>query len=270
MINVSKSGRLGNNMFQFAFALTMSKTLTTDFVFDTKELQKYFDLNNYNNSFVKTIRTIRYMFSLKFNKWTFLNLNLNVQPSEILKSAVDHSVIYGYFQSEDFFKDNGKAIRRYFTIKKDHKKLFLEKYGALFKKRTVCVAIRLTDYPDWKIPEINYNTPELNFNYFAGLISHIDDIANKNLIFTSDDIDAVKKNLGHLKATYITGEIDALVALTLADELILSNSSFHWWGAWLNAKPDKIVYAPKYWLGHKVKLEYPQNVIPSQWIQVEV
>jgi hypothetical protein len=90
------------------------------------------------------------------------------------------------------------------------------------------------------------------------------------MIFISDDIEAVKANIKYKNGTYITGEIDQLIALSLADELIISNSSFHWWGAWLNTKPNKVVYAPEFWLGHKVNREYPKEVIPQNWHKVKV
>ena len=270
MINILKSGRLGNNLFQFAFGLTLSKKLKTDFIFDTSSIDKYFVLGNYNNPILKKIRYIRYLFSLKFNSWKTIDLNLDVAPTEILPGAHDHAVIYGYFQSADFFKENLETVKNHFKIKNRYLETFNNNYGQLFQKPTVCVAIRLTDYASWKIDEIDGKTPELSFEYFKKQINKLDDIESKNLIVVSDNVDDVRSNLKLNNAIYIKEEVDTLIALSLSDELIISNSSFHWWGAWLNNKPNKTVYAPKYWLGHKVKREYPKNVIPVDWIQVEV
>jgi len=270
MVNILKSGRLGNNLFQFAFGLILSKKLKTGFIFNTDSLGVFFELGRYNNFFLKKARYISYLLSLKFNKWKPLDLNLDKKPDEILNMVQNHTIIYGYFQSENYFKDDRALVRKYFKIKNRHIKNFHTKYGELFQKQTVCIAIRLTDYSNWKIDEIDGNTPELSFDYFNKLIDKTDDIVSKNVIFISDDIVSVRANIKYKNATYITGEIDQLIALSLADELIISNSSFHWWGAWLNQKPNKMVYAPEFWLGHKVNREYPKEIIPKDWRQITV
>ncbi|MGZ3757415.1 MAG: alpha-1,2-fucosyltransferase [Mucilaginibacter sp.] len=218
---------------------------------------------------MKKLRFIHYLFSLKFNHWQTVDLNIDADPQDVLNLAGNHRIIYGYFQSLYYFMDDADRVKSYFKIKRKYLENFNSNYGELFKKTTVCVAIRLTDYSDWKIDEIDGNTPELSLGYFTKLLSKINDLENKNLIVVSDNIDAANSNFKFNNAIYIKEDIDALIALSLSDELIISNSSFHWWGAWLNSKPNKIVYAPKYWLGHKVKREYPKKVIPANWIQVE-
>jgi len=55
-----------------------------------------------------------------------------------------------------------------------------------------------------------------------------------------------------------------------ADACIISNSSFAWWAAYLNSKKDKKIYCPEHWLGFKIKREYPENIIPGEWIKVNV
>jgi hypothetical protein len=56
--------------------------------------------------------------------------------------------------------------------------------------------------------------------------------------------------------------------LVNADICILSNSTFGWWGAYLNPKKPEII-ASKYWLGRAQKKEYPTNVVPDHWQQME-
>ncbi|MNY72313.1 hypothetical protein D3C86_2108360 [compost metagenome] len=71
-------------------------------------------------------------------------------------------------------------------------------------------------------------------------------------------------------AIYLDSEIESLLALKHSQIDIISNSTFQWWGAWLNEVPNKTIYAPKYWLGHKINKEYPKQVIPDGWRQIKV
>ena len=270
MINILKSGGLGNNLFQFAFGLAVSKKLKTSFVFNTESLDEYFELGNYNDFFLKRKRYLFYLFLLKFYKWKVIDLNLDTKPDEILNLVENNAVLYGYFQSSLFFAGYEDLVKQSFKIKNSHLEKYQSRFSHLYCREVVCVAIRRKDYLSWHIPEIDYNTPELSLNYFKKTIDLIPDLKSKTLIVISDDIDRIKKELNFSNAVYIYEAIDAFISLTLANYLIISNSSFHWWGAWLNTKPGKIVYAPKYWLGHKVKKEYPKDIISPNWIQVEV
>lgn len=270
MINILKSGGLGNNLFQFAFGLALSKKLGIDFIFNTELLDEYFELGNYNNFFLKKKRYITYLFLLKLYKWKVLDLNLNEKPSEILDLVQNNAIIYGYFQSPLFFIGYEHLVKQSFKIKNIHLEKYSSSFSHLYSREVVCIAIRRKDYLSWHIPEIDYNTPDLNTNYFKRALDLVPDLNAKTLIVISDDIDLIKKELDFSNAVYIYEAIDAFITLSLADYLIISNSSFHWWGAWLNTKPRKIVYAPKYWLGHKVKREYPKDVISPDWVQVEV
>ena len=47
---------------------------------------------------------------------------------------------------------------------------------------------------------------------------------------------------------------------------IIANSTFSWWGAWLNQNPDKIVYAPQKWFNDSSR--DTKDLIPDQWIKV--
>ena len=51
---------------------------------------------------------------------------------------------------------------------------------------------------------------------------------------------------------------------------IISNSTFSWWGVFLNKKDNLLVYAPKYWLGYTNKKEYPNGIMCNKWKWINV
>jgi hypothetical protein len=270
LISIIPSGRLGNHLFQFSFGIVVSKRLKTDFVFNTSEIEKYFELKSYNNPISKTVRLIHYMLSLKFNNYTSLDLSNDEKPEVILNAVKNNKVLYGYFQSYLYFVGYEHLIKRSLKIKEVLLQKYMLNFQPLFSKKIVCVGVRLSEYNDWHIKEIDNATPIIDVSFYKKTLDLIPELESKTLIFVSEDIETVKNILKFDNAVYMENVADCLISLLVADFLIISNSTFLWWGAWLNDKPNKVVYAPKYWLGHKVKREYPRDILPPDWIQVDV
>jgi hypothetical protein len=100
----------------------------------------------------------------------------------------------------------------------------------------------------------------------------------KSFILLSDDTEFAKNNLSD-KIKQMFPNDDVLVSnnneivdfqiILNADYCIIANSTFSWWATYLNIKKKK-AYVPKFFLGFKIKREYPINVIPDDWIKVNV
>jgi hypothetical protein len=126
MINILKSGRLGNNLFQFAFGLAFAKDKKSNFIFNTSDIESFFELNNYNHPVLKKLRKIKYLFSLKFNSWKRIDLNLDIEPCEMRKKIENNAILYGYFQSQDYFIHHEELIKKNFKLRKNIKNCFLK------------------------------------------------------------------------------------------------------------------------------------------------
>ena len=88
------------------------------------------------------------------------------------------------------------------------------------------------------------------------------------LVF-SDDIEWCKNNITGDNIVYIDSEIDYIDLYLMArcDNNIIANSSFSWWGAWLNKNENKKVVAPTLWFGQVVG-EDTNDIIPENWIKI--
>jgi hypothetical protein len=271
MIGVKLQGRLGNQMFQYAFALGSSINKKTKYFIVPEKgtpfiLPAYFTLRNYS-SFVNYFRKKRFLKGLPA-----LDFDNNLMPQENLKTFKPDSLIHGYFQSEEYFKEISQTIREEFEIKKKYRNTFEEKFSLLFKEnKVIAVHVRKDDYKNHGDESLGGKDLSLPLDYYLKCLSEIKDIDSYKVVFVTDDPDELKKNFP--KQDNYLFESNFLMTdfqiLNNADILILSNSSFSWWGAYLNRKAVKVFY-PNYWLGFKIKKFYPVGIPLDHWEAVNV
>lgn len=275
MISVKLQGRLGNQMFQFAFAYLTSKKRGESFFIlrnSSKYALHYFELNGQKfNPFQNTLKQLFFQLSPLKQK-TLFQIGME-EPDSILKESAFCRILDGYFQSELFFNSNGQAVKKLFAIQQEYQLAFNKKYKTFFEtNKTIVLHVRRTDYLKWNIGEkYGGENPSLPFSYYESVLKKFD-LNKYKIVFISDDIEAVKIHFGtHENYHYENNnEIIDLQLLQHADVLCISNSSFSWWGAYLNEKPNKLVFAPKYWLGFKTGIEYPKNIICEEWTEIEI
>ena len=274
MIGVKAKGRLGNQMFQYAFAIAAAQKLSTRFVYlssreDQVILGRYFTLRSFE--FLRhAINKLVWLTTYTFRSCTTRDFTNPVDVRAVYDELFDHSLIYGYFQSADYFADVSGRIREYYSIKQKYKKEFWSKYSRLNTKKYIAVHVRRTDYQSFGDESMGGAGLCLPDSYYYHCLSKIKNIQNYELFFVSDDPEYVKNNFNSFLNLHFdtNSEIVDFQLLMNADILIISHSSFSWWAAFLNKKPKKIVFAPKYWLGYKVSKEIPIGImnVPFNWI----
>jgi hypothetical protein len=176
----------------------------------------------------------------------------------------------GYWQSEKYFIDIANTIRHDFTLKKEMTAKSRELSEKIKNTNSVSIHIRRGDYLSSKFSSIY---PVLTMDYYRQALDAIKNKIKDPYIFIfTDDIHWVKDNL------YITGpkefvsgqeEINVneeLILMSQCRHNIIANSSFSWWGAWLNSNTDKIVIAPQNWLS--VKNYNINDLVPEKWIKI--
>ena len=295
MIGVLAQGRLGNQMFQYSFAYAVSRKLNTRFFIHNHSTLHYFDLfenfkkENLRNTLYFALRNIfrksRIVFSLSdlkkpiaflFNRAVNKNIrvwNNTIDPNNFLLQKIENNVLYdGYFQSEDYFKEFKEDIKKLFEIRPQYQKSFLDKKKHLFDKKCIVIHLRRTDYVNYGDEILGGTDMTLPIAYYKKCLSLIKDTNQYNVIFVSDDMEFVKKEFGS-GGNYFYESNNVITDFQLllnADILIISNSSFSWWAAWLNNKANKLIYAPNYFTGFKIKKFYPAGIKVDDWNWVDV
>jgi hypothetical protein len=288
MISVRLQGRLGNQLFQYAFAHATSRKLNTNFVIDhTLEqaiIYKYFELSKSFPTLFSRLFNIRgfknifsYYIRINFSKVQSLLLPYkkliypyDVDPSKVLNHLQDNTLYVGYFQSEAYFIAHREEILKAFTLKKSITQKYDHAYKQLFKNYTiVCVHIRKSDYQFQSHLNLGHDDISLPMNYYHQVISTLNN-ENAFFIFTSDEPQLMEKEFAYLKNKHISlsDEITDFQHMLNADICVISNSTFSWWSAYLNKKPNRIVYCPKYFLGFHLKETVPTEIYPNNWLQV--
>jgi len=283
MIAVRLEGRLGNQLFQYAFTFASAQKLNTKFYldksidnfllpqyFEVKEdfLQgldkKIFSIQGYKNIFKVHLKRAVYK-GLKIlllgNRKIIIKNETAI--ADALKQIKNSTQYIGYFQSQDYFYEYETELRRLFRIKKEYVDAFdIVRAGLRKNAKKAVIHIRRGDYVDLNI--------SLPMTYYRNAITNIG-AGDIQYIFISDDPDFIRDEFADIPDKYISthNEIIDLQLLANADFCILSNSSFRWWGAWLNTVPGKRVYAPKNWLGFGENKEFPVGIgngLDFNWI----
>ena len=261
MIVVEKRGRLGNQMFQYAFGLTASRVLRTWHWYDSGELSRYFTVES------RPIRLVKYAAVWLLSRVVRLHrtevaTEALQEPSAVLDSLTDRTCYVGFFQSEEFFQPTVDAVRRSFRIRRPHRERFAEKYGELAANGYICAHVRLTDYFTFRD---NVTLPP---GYYRRALELLD--PDLPVVMVSDDAPSVLATFGSDTRVSVESndEILDFLLLKYATHVIASNSSFAWWGAWLNDAQGRRVVAPMWWFGMNERRELPREVIPSDWTQI--
>ena len=266
MITVSISGGLGNQMFQYAFGRAKAIKNNTEFVivmsFDAKNTaERHFLLDNFNIK-SKTVDSV----SIKNRLFKI------VEPHPPFSQKI-YDIPKGYFvgnwQSEKYFKGYEKEIRSDFVLKKELSTKAKEIKNLIEKNNSVSIHVRRGDYAsDEKVQKKHgLCSPE----YYAKAISFVSEKINSPQFFVfSDDIAWVKENLSlPSSAVFVSGnglsECEEMILMSQCKNNIIANSTFSWWGAWLNDNKNKIVIAPEKWFSTQNDTTY---LIPSNWIQM--
>ncbi|NMB57373.1 alpha-1,2-fucosyltransferase [Candidatus Beckwithbacteria bacterium] len=292
MIISKLSGGLGNQMFQYAAGRALAKRLKTDFKIDNnfykhqpvnithrkyelecfklkaeiasdQEIRKlnYFHFKNQN----RLLNVLHYHLAPVFEKNYLQEKNPHNLDEKFFKTKKKNLYLQGSWQSEKYFKNIENIIRKDFDFKNkvnQHANKILNKIKST---NSISLHVRRTDYIS------NTNTNKIHgvcsIEYYKQAINLIIKETKDPIFFIfSDDISWCKQNLQlNYSHFYIENNKnwEDLKLMSNCKHNIIANSSFSWWGAWLNQNKEKIIYAPQKWFNLD-KLDIKDR-IPEKW-----
>lgn len=239
MISCDLVGRLGNQCFQIATTIAHAKRINTTYciprrTMDPRVWPTYFNHFPYCKSWIGQ---------------TYPEPTFSYTPIVPL----NYIKLHGYFQSEKYFIDYRDEILKSFLINRQVWSINLN---------TVAIHVRRGDYLQY-----SNKHPVLPIEYYKEAIKYFDGC--KFVIF-SDDIEWCKNNFrnGHYSFNEEKDSLQAMFQMSDCEHQIIANSSFSWWGAWLNQINSKIVIAPSIWFGPGNSHLDTTDLIPDSWIRI--
>ena len=283
MIVTKLMGGLGNQMFQYAAGRALAEKHGTPLALDLSDYKhletRPFDLSKLNTRFeiagAETTaipggkRWQRILKKIIPGPWKILSeKHFHFDPG-VLK-APDQTYLLGYWQSEKYFKDQRPLLLKEFSPKAPLIGANLDLAQQIKKTTAVSLHIRRGDYVS--NPQASQFHGVMPLDYYYQALNYLKTKVDPFEIFIfSDDPIWVKENFKtEFKIHFVSHNQDKneedIRMMSLCHHNIIANSSFSWWGAWLNQNPEKIVIAPKIWFRDPSK--NTQDVVPSEWVRV--
>jgi len=285
-------GGLGNQMFQYATGAALAFQNDTTLFLDVSkfdgyklhqgfELQRIFDCQPKIASYEDVNQILGWQSPsiiqkiLSRKEFRLLRKkNLVVEPYfhywNGINDLPNNCYIAGYWQSEKYFLSIEDQIRSDFKFRLPMRAENIEMTKKIDMVNAVSLHVRRGDYIE--NPKTNETHGLCSLDYYQSAIQYMDEHVEKPYFFIfSDDIEWVKENLviNH-PCQYVDHNrgdesYNDMRLMSLCKHHIIANSSFSWWGAWLNPSHNKIVVTPKKWFANNNNIS---DLIPAAWVSL--
>jgi hypothetical protein len=280
---------IGNQMSQYAFYLQKRKINSSTYLISTcrehngLEIDSVFDIG-WNERFINKCLDILFKllmtrrFKIFTNPLKFLlkgvgcrvileNFNYDFN-SDYLKPSKGITFYVGGWHNEKYFINVKSQVVSGFSFSKEIDELSLAIAKEMSLNESVAMHVRRGDY----LSEANINLfgKVCTKSYFEKAITVIDDqIKSPHYYIFSNDIDWVKQNFKLENVTYVTHNTGEnswrdIFLMTNSKYNIIANSSFSWWGAWLNKNEFNKVVSPAKFLND----DTVSDIYPSHWTKI--
>lgn len=295
MICVQLNGGLGNQMFQYACGKALAYKHQTELLLDTSGLInnktgitfRSFELGifkiNIQEAATNDIKRLKPLLYRIVNVLTFKMGFRGIQTSryfieknfyynESIDKIGKYCYINGYWQSYRYFQHIDKIIHDEFKFPEIVDIVNSEEFIKINKENSISLHIRRSDFVNNKHHDIHGTC---SIEYYRKAVEYVaTKISSPFFFIFSDDMEWARANLNlNFPCEFVSGNIgkQSYIDMQLMSHCkhnIIANSSFSWWGAWLNPNPNKIVVAPKQWFADEKMNSQTNDLIPETWIKL--
>lgn len=284
MIAVRIRGGLGNQLFQYACGRAQALRLGTELALDLRDWNSPrpfdFGLRHFDIQVVDPVglpmargdglwRTLAKAFSAS-RMGSFREKGMAYDPR--IREVRDHTLLKGYWQSEKYFADKTDQIRRDLRIVTPPGPETARLMDEIAEAPAVSLHVRRGDYVTNTKYNAAHGTTGLEF-YTQAMERIAEATGTEPVVYAfSDDADWVRDNLALPFEMRVVSHNDGATAhddlrlMSACRHHVIANSTFSWWGAWLNPSPEKIVIAPKRWYADPLKVN--PDITPDSWIRL--
>ena len=286
LVIIKLQGGLGNQLFQYAAGYSLAKKTNRKFVMDLSHYEKSgsrsYQLDKLHisatawdgqvpNKILSRLLTSK-LFSLKSVLKIYKEYGHHFDP---VVDKISHGQIYlkGFFQSSRYFMNFQNDIRSEFSLKRP-----LDHFSGLWKNRicnsknSVAIHIRRGDYITNHTAAAIHG--QLTLDYYRRAMDLMSKILDGNPQFYvfSDDTDFAEQSFSGIRNLHVVKNQanrswEDMFLMASCNNFIIANSSYSWWGAWLNRSKKNVIIAPAQWFSaEKLQRTNTLDIYEDDWI----
>lgn len=298
MIYLVLRGRIGNQLFMYAYANEIRNSLDEKIIIDDSEVLKLGwenSLINYNlinveyvhnrkwaSSFFKQLfidtwhqrRILKMPFMKKYQYQK--KKSTKFQENGVIafengffkfQRCTENVLLDGYFQSDKYFANSIDSIRRQYNL--DNEKILWDypSIDSIIHRNSICISIKIEHNVGSSLYDV------CTKEYWEKAISYIiKKVKNPLFFICSDNVEYVKDNLIDCSKYDVIEQNTkypvhiSLAAMSKCKHFIIGNTSFGWWAQYLSENDEKIVVAPSKWMN----VEMPIDIYQDGWVKIDV
>jgi len=273
-------GGLGNQLFQIFTIMAVAISSGKKFVFPYDTMTRI-GLNRptYWNNMLRELKPYTVTYNLNFAVAEETAFEYNPKLMNAVAMYNGNVYLKGYFQSYKYFEHVLPQILS--ILKLSMQKNIITKLfdSQLTQTETISLHFRVGDYvhhPD--------SHPILGIKYYVNALNYIMSVTapasaptHVLMFYEAGDKDFLEPVINALKNQFPTlvfmtperniPDWSEMLLMSCCKHNIIANSTFSWWGAYLNENPNAVVCYPSLWFGNAIKANDLSDLFPKKWVK---